>query len=356
MYNYFLLQKPMVMRLLAGGYMDIVTPFGNVWRVASNLEIAVYFFIILLIIAFLGMVKYYNHLKYMKINDHQLFLFRMKRLGMTNFQIKIINNMVQILRLSNPNKLLKDPGFFEDAVGEFLNFLKQKENTEESLTHIFRDISIIYEKLYHKPELKKPLDSVAEIEDGQILYFSADKSGLYLGSLSGKKEDRLFIKIFTGRRKQVVIPEGVLLSVNVWRRGDAEYFFRSPVLSYENDTIEIGLPEKFSRGRELRHPYADTIITAEIRNIKQEISDHFVKAVLFKINDYETVARIDKELNYSDIFVLDFELMEFKFKVRSKIIANRTIEEGNIFYYTFRFEDISDAGKEVLKRFMYETR
>ena len=97
--------------------MDIETVFGVIWRQASIFEITIIFLFISTIIFFLFLLKYNQVLKDRKIHDYQLFLFKLKRLGFSNFQIKIINNIVDILQLKDPNALPKDPELYEKAVG-----------------------------------------------------------------------------------------------------------------------------------------------------------------------------------------------------------------------------------------------
>ena len=181
--------------------MDIKTPFGVVWRIAPYSEFFIYVGLFILLLIFFLIIKYMQSLKEKKINDYQLFLFKMKRLGLSNFQIKIINNIVEILRLQNPVELLNKPEFFEKGIGKFFVFLREKNETKDSLLSICKDVTITYEKLYHPSAFKKPLNSLMEIEINQLLYFTTEEKDVYLGKIIGRSVNELTLLLFTSEKK-----------------------------------------------------------------------------------------------------------------------------------------------------------
>ncbi len=336
--------------------MDITTPWGVKWPMESFGEITLYIAFVLLIIILLGVIKYLQMIQEKKINDHQLFLFRLKRTGLTNFQIKIINNMVETLRLSNPTELLSNSDLFEKAVGKFLHFLRSSEEKEDSLTSICRDITITYEKLYHPSDFKKPLESMNDLETEKLIYLMTKTENVYLGKITGKEKENLIVKLFREGKNLKDLSEEQTIRVNVWRPGDAEYMFTTETVKIDSNILTIAIPDEFTRGKEFRHPYLDVIVPVTVKQIpKSTIQEpEEMKATIFKLNDYEAVIRISKNLDYSRDYIINFEIMEYIFDLKAKIISNKTIEEESIFYYTFKFLDTSEAGQKVLKRFMSE--
>jgi len=92
---------------------DIQTVLGITWYKASAEDVLLVLGLLMVPIAFIIIAKLLQRLKYKRVHEEQLFLFRLKRLGLSNFQIKIINNLLEILEFSNPNQLFDDPEYFE---------------------------------------------------------------------------------------------------------------------------------------------------------------------------------------------------------------------------------------------------
>ncbi|HOO70611.1 MAG TPA: hypothetical protein PK926_02540 [Spirochaetota bacterium] len=336
--------------------MEIITVFGVKWIKASYPQIAVIAAFLLFIGAFLGLLKYYQYLKNKKIHDESLFLFKMKRLGLSNFQIKLINNMVRTLKLSNPNELLEQSALFEAATGKFLQFLKSKTENLDALASICKDITITYEKVYNPGRYKKPLESISQIENTQLLYFTTEDGTVYLGKILTKVPDSLTLKLFRSIKELHSLRGEQPITVYIWRIGDAEYVFNSKTISLDKNILTIVLPESFIRDQEFRHPYIETILPMSIVKIEPDPVEEVenVTGTLFKINDYEAVIRTGTRLDYDTDYALSFEIMEFQFKIVTRIIANKTVEEGNIIYYTLKFTEMSDAARSVLKKYIYE--
>jgi hypothetical protein len=336
--------------------MDVDTVFGVKWPSETPAEIFFIFLFILILFIFLGLLKYYKNLQQKKINDQQLFLFKMKRLGLSNFQIKIINNMSQLLQLSKPNEILNNSKLFESALGKFLIFTKSTNESEESMESISKDISIIYGKLYHPAQYKKPMESLLDIENDQLLYFTTKDKNVYLGKIISKNIKSLTISLFRNAKNLSEISVETPIDVYIWRVGDAEYSFSTTTMNLTKNILAIKLPDKFLREREFRHPYITVILPCTISKLELGIIEEReeINGSLYKINDFEAVIRISKKLEYKMTYQIKFTLDEFNFLIDSKLISNKTMEEGNITYYTFKFQKMSDAAINVLKRYMYD--
>jgi len=336
--------------------MDVVTVFGVKWRTANYLEILIIVLVIALVLFFFTLLRYYQRLKDEKINDYQLFLFKLKRSGLSNFQVRIINNIVEILRLSNPNALLDRPALFESAIGKFLEFLQEKGEQKDSLASIIKDMAITYEKLYHPANFKKQLTSIAEIENRQIIYLEDDNGNVFLGKIVSKSSEYIYVRLFRSARMIQALSGQGHVKVYIWRVGDAEYIFETETAGLENDTVNLRIPEEFIRDKEFRRPYLDVVIPSTMTRIPDDPleSEETMPSTLFKLNDKEAVIRTPEPLNYRNSYTLEFEIMDYKVKTVTRIIANKIIKENNIYYYTVKYEKMSDASRNVLKKYLYE--
>lgn len=338
------------------------TIFGIRWRIADYSEILLAFIIIIIIIAFIVLLRYNQHLKNKKIQAEQLFLFKIKQLGLTNFQVKILDGLLHTLRLSDASVILDNPGLFESAIGSFLAYLKSRGEKEDSLASICRDLIITYEKLYNQSTFKTPLQMISEMEIGLLLFISTKNGISFIGKITQIEPGQLTLATFRSAR-DINIPEGTDANAFVWRAGDAEYSFKTSVLSVAVNSLCIRLPEEFNRGKEVRHPYIDTIIPCTISpavaahpeaSKTPKTDNSSLSAVIHKIHQDELIVRTSRKLDYRQTYNIGFILSDFKMRITAIVIADRTIQEENVFYLTFRYTEISEAARSILKTYIQE--
>ena len=337
--------------------MDFLQMFNERWWKPSGIEvflIIVIVFVVPFAIAFSVML--YRRLMSKRIHDNQLFLFRLKRLGMSNFQIKIINNLIGILRFSNPNLLLEKSDFFETAVGQFLSHADARAESVDSQAQMCRDITIIYDKLYYRKQFKKPLGGVQDIDEFQLLYFAAGAERVYLGKIVSRDGKHLYLKIFATPVEIREIAVGSNILINMFRVGDADYRFAARIAGQDGNTISISLPGSLERGEESRHPYIDVIIQASLTlsDSVEGIEDEHINCTIYKINEYEAVLRTNQKLDFKKDYMLEFVENEFNFKILTKILTGKTIEEGASLYYTMKFGEMTEISSRVLKKYLRE--
>jgi len=367
---------------------DIQTVLGITWYKASAEDVLLVLGLLMVPIAFIIIAKLLQRLKYKRVHEEQLFLFRLKRLGLSNFQIKIINNLLEILEFSNPNQLFDDPEYFESAIGKFLTHARTTNESEESQLMMCRDITSIYDKLYYNTIAKKPLKSITDVDREQLIYFSPVPGRAFLGKIASRDNKSLYLTIFGRPADLAGIPLKKPVSFQIFRVGDAEYEFTSSITGREGATLHVDVPAGLDRKEESRHPYIDVIIPAQLSKIltplkdkeleeleeiierdeqgeKDILSDEEAMVVddttedrmdctVYKINDYEAVVRIPEKLDFSSLYYLEFTAMDFAFKIVSQIIATKTVEEGGAMYYTIKFQDMSPSAVNVLKKYVYE--
>lgn len=341
------------------------TVFGFEWPIAEYPELIIAFILFLAVALFFILLRYYQYLQNKKTQSHQLFLFKIKQHGLSNFQVKILNGIVETLRLNDPLLIIKNPDLFESAITNFLSYLKLKKENEESLASICRDIIITYEKLYHPSIFKNPLKKIDEIENNQLLYIITEGNTIFIGKIKNRTQDKFILQIF--RNAKTIFKEDIASKIKVylWRGGDAEYSFNSRISSISDNTVEIDLPEEFNRGKEVRHPFLDVIIPCTIDEnissineeqnpVEAEKLSKEQDAVIYKLHEDELIMRISKKLNYHQNYVINFMLVDFKMKIIAMLLADKTIHEENVFYYTFRYTEISEAAKNILKNYLQE--
>lgn len=345
--------------------MEIITVFGVKWRIASYWEVAFYFFLFALLIAFFALLRYNQHLKNKKVNEYEQFLFKMKRMGLTNFQTRIINNMVRILQLSDPNQILTDFEIFELAIEKFIPILIKKNEQKKSLSSVYKNITMTYEKLYHPASYNKPLDNLHEVEDNQMLFFATKDKNLYLGKIKDKDANGINIHIFLNPEKLQNLSGGDKIRLYIWRIADAEYAFTTKILKLENNVLTIETSDEFTKGKEFRHPYIDVMIpTTLTKSVPDDVKvpiltktneePEEIRGTIFRLNDGESIIRLSKKLDYKQNYFIEFELMDFSFKIKSTIIADTAGEGKNIIHYTMKFQDVTNLAQNILKKFIKE--
>lgn len=345
---------------------EITTVFGVKWSVpaVSDIIIALSIFTIILIITVL-VLRYYYKLKKKRAHIYQLFLFRSKHLGLSNYQIKILKTIAASIRINDPSKLLQNPKLFESGIANFIQFLNNQEEIEESLSSIYKDIVIIYEKLYHSVPFRRPLNTIMDIEENQLFFFSSENSNIFLGKLINKKNSILSIKLFSNNKDLTVLYKHLQIDVYLWRNGDAEYSFKSYITDIYKGIVDINIPEYFVKGKEVRHSDVDVILecsiieaseSVEVEGVDNEVNDEKedIDSIILKLNIDEAVVRSTKALNYHKDYYLNFILNSFRITVLSRILTKRKVQGDTIIYYTLRFIEMSDAAGEVLTKYMLE--
>jgi hypothetical protein len=344
-------------KLNAGVTMETV--WGVKWPIPSSFELIIILLVFLLVMLFLVLFRYNLYFKRQKMHAQQLFLFKTKQLGLTNFQIKILNGLANMLKLKDTINLLRNPELFESSLGKFLSFLREQEEEEESLHSISIDIIKTYEKLYHPESYKKPLDRIQDLEVDILICFFVEEGDVYIGRILEKDDKSMTLKIFGS---SIALHEFMDFPIKIylWRKGDAEYTFNSKIINIENEMITIELPEEFIRGEEVRHPYIDTIIPCTVSDLllteetKKKDESEKINGTIYKVNEFEAVLRLSSKLDYEKSYSLEFELTGFKMNITSKVISDRTITEEKISYYTFRFIDMSEPARNILLRYIKE--
>ena len=64
--------------------------------------------------------------------------------------------------------------------------------------------------------------------------------------------------------------------------------------------------------------------------------------------------RKNKGVDYQRNYYIEFDLMDFSFKINCKIIADAHVEGKNAINYTMKFDIITEPARNILKKFIKE--
>ncbi len=367
--------------------MDIQTIFGITWRKASIEDVALTVFIFAVPVVILVVITVVKKIRYRRIHDSQLFLFKLKRLGLSNFQIKIINNVIGILSFSNPNRLLENPEFFEEAVARFLDHVRESGEDGDSQSMMCRDITVIYDKLYFNMLFKSPLKGVRDLDENQLVYCMPAPGRVLLGKIVSWNGHNLYMKVFGGQSRLAGLGLNRPVPFHIFRMGDAEYEFTSMITGKEGPLLLVEIPRELTRKDESRHPYVEVILPALLSTASTDFSvegesageapteedrggpdegeeaeesdrietvEERFPCTIYKINNYEAVLRIHIRLDFNHRYYLDFTVLDFNLRILARVITTKTVEEGDASYYTVKFDSMSESANNVLKKYVYE--
>ncbi|HOE20785.1 MAG TPA: hypothetical protein PKJ69_07495 [Spirochaetota bacterium] len=346
--------------------MEIITVFGVRWRVAPLWEVLVTLFVILVIIGFFALLRYNQYLKLKKSSIEQLFIYKARQRGLTGYQIRILQHIVALSKLSSPEVIFNNVTIFETGLVKFLQYIKKSRDTfNEDLKDIFKDIVITYERIYNPVEYQEPINSPDELTADTMLCGYSATGRAFIAKITQITEDAIHCKYF---RKPEDIPADIIaeqVTIFFFRNGDAEYSFDSKIIAIQENTIVLQKPQAFKRGKEVHHPYIQTLIpcTIQLKNDESKNSEEVIiqhdetvsiNGTIERLNEYEAVIRVEERLEYQKEYILFFTLENFKIEILSTIIASRTITKEKIIYYTFKLVQMSEAAKNVISKYVKE--
>ncbi len=328
-----------------------------VWPTPDALGIGIVIGLVFAALLVYIVYKYNESKEQKRIHNYQFFLFQAKRKGLNNFQFKILKNMASYLKLSNPKDLVSNAALFESILPDFIEYLKKQTVGDDNLREIFRDLTIIYERLYIKGSLGKPLESMADIEDGDILYFTADSGEVYLSKVAGRGSNFIELMLFTPAKNLRIFENESAVSLHALRINDAEYLINTVTMGIDGNIVKVKLTDDLTREREFRHPYINVVIPAivSVESLTAVEEPEHIECSILKINEYECVIRIPVPLEYGREYPISFEISKFRFNVNSRIVSSKTVETESVYYLTFKFLDMTEPGKVILIRYIAES-
>ena len=317
-------------------------------------------FMILLIIATLvyacyRVIKYIDFReKQKKLYVQQLIMFKAKEKGLSNYQIKILKGITEILQREEAVEIMGEPLIFEKYIKNFIKYVKQIDTENGTFETICSNIITIYEKIYHGNDIRRPLASPSELEKNTLFAVSSEKGDWYICKLKNAENECYILYIINMPPvKEIKLNAGDEVKVLFFRGGDAEYRFDSSIINNEGSFLKIRIPEKLERGEPVPHPLVEVNIQCEI--IKPGITDEEktpIEADLFRLNETEAVIRIDSRLKHGSNNEIKFTISDFLIHAGIHVIGEKNLSGTSTYYYNIKFTSISDAAVKVIYTFL----
>ena len=309
----------------------------------------------ILLVVYLAL--YYIRMKEQnRIQNYQLFLFQVKRRGLSNFQIKILRNMSAYMKLSNPKAVISNSQIFESAMGDFVEYIKKQPDEQENITDIIRDLAVIHKKIFRSAPAANTFETLADLENSEVIYITDDDGNIFPGKVAGKTNSHIALSLFTPVKNLKIYENGKPLSLHVLRINDAEYAVKTDATGIDMAHLLIKNGGDITREKEFRHPYINMMISAYISDDASANTDNPEKTecAIVQLNEYECVVRAPLMLNFDRLYRLSFELESFRFHSMSRVISSKTVERESVYYLTLKFIEMSDSGRAVLRRYIAE--
>lgn len=315
--------------------------------------------IFMLIAVFLLLLRYSYRLKEAKIKADQLFLFKAKKIGLSNYQFKILRGLVDILKLNDPNPILSDKTLYEKAIGSFLSYLSKTSQEGDTAISVCRDIIIIHEKIFNPSVYRKPMKSLRELEPGALVALFSEQKDSCIAKVIAADDATVSLQLFRKEGIPASLGHGKA-SLYIWRTGDAEYSTEVTVREIAGNIITVGYSDTLARGKEVRLPYLDVMIPCKLtvetkaENNEEAAGETTIAGMIYRVNENEAVVRLAAKIDYGKNYALAFTIDDFNIKFICRILAEKSIQEENAFFITFRFLEGTEVARNVLKRYIAE--
>jgi len=120
-------------------------------------------------------------------------------------------------------------------------------------------------------------------------------------------------------------------------------------------TREVVIPkEKEEAEKETAESEQSEGMIPDEESITVEELTQEMPCTIYKINDYEAVLRVTHKLDYRFRYIIELNVMDFNVRIITRLIATKTVVERDSFFYTVKFDEMSESANNVLKKYIYE--
>jgi len=336
--------------------MDVYNPiFKITWPGPGVLGISIVLIMLFMALTVYLFLIYLRTKERERLHNYQLFLFQVKRKGLNNFQIKILNNMADQIK-TNPTRIVANAALFESMLSNFMEYLQKSREDIDDRKVICRDLLTIYEKLYVRAAYREPLESISGIDNGQILYVATGSGQIYLGKVSGRGKEVLALQLFTPLRVLKDFETDQQIEIFIVRVNDADYKILTKIAGIEDNRLLVAMSGEIVRDKEYRHPYVTVVIPVIlIRGIASgdEDEEQF-DGTIYRLNEFECEIRTETQMPFDTEYTIVFEVSDYSIRVVARVIGSRTVEHEKVYYVTMKFRDMSKPAAAVLSNFIME--
>ncbi len=333
---------------------DYNTVFGIKWPAPGISGIAAIVLLIFAAVSIYLIYKYFESKEQERIQKYQHFLYLAKERGLNNSLFKLLNNISLYYKLAEPKELFVNHALFEALLDGFGKYIQEQNSSGEDLISIYRNVVIIYQKLYSFTLHRNHLTSMAELEDGEILYLSNENGEFFLGKVDGRGNDFITVKLFSPDSSNNFFHNGNPVFLHPLRVNDAEYLIKTVTAGEDSKALKISLTDNFTRIREFRHPYINVDIPAILLIPPDNSSDEPEKkeCSILKLNEHECVVRFSNQVRYDRDYQLEFEILDFKFSINTVLMSTLKVDSDRVYFHTLKFKNLTEAGAKILAEYV----
>ncbi len=342
------------------------TIFGLEWPVATSLDVILTLLFFILIGFFFLLYRHYQIIKKRQELLEQNFILKVRQIGLTRSQSQALSDIMALVPEKNRNRLFTDPLLFESALSKHPDVITGADETAEKREARCKNIAVMHEKLYHNTAYQRPLDALSEIADDTAACLSVADAPPLIAKLSGKEGNTLRLTLF-GMADAAEIA-GKQASFYFFRAGDAEYRFESIISPAEGQIVSTPIPETFTRGTDVRHPYVETDIpclmtvqplrnpasAVEPAEEQHEEQIETIGASVTRLNEHEVVVRFARPLAFNRHYTIELEINEFKIRSELRMMSGGSPYETGPHFLTFKFVDLSPIAGDILRKYVAE--
>ncbi len=289
------------------------------------------------------------------VEKHRRMLINSIKKHLTASQIKLIEEILNILKLENPEILFRDTFYFEQAIDRYLKSKYESGDIGESIDLLCRSIVETYEKIYHYSQLTTQLSSLTDLEINRLVFIISQDNRFFIGKIISST--RCFkVNIIGGTNHLDSLYPYSEISCYIWRAGDAHYNFKSSIEIIDGRQLEITIPETFKRFEDEHHPLIDvnlecSIFVQEKQPPENQIeSSKRITGVIFKLNESELLLRSNEKLEFYKKYTVSFQLNEYNLVVDANIIRDRVLKDTLVHYYNFKTMKMSPETKNIIRK------
>jgi len=339
--------------------MDAKAPPLVNWPTPTQTDVVIAVVLVLFIVTLYSVYRYYKKKERIRAQNNTLFLRHTRRKGLNDEQLKLLKKMIFYLQLQNPMDIISNTKLFESNLTDFIGYLQDNAEDkdyldEDELEAIFRDFIFIIDRLFGPKQLKIriPINSMAEIEIGEVLYIKTETDEILFGKIAAKKEDCFELYLFISPEELKYLEDEINVSIHIIKPDDAEYLIQTVTMGInpKSNLLLVKNSDDFTKVREFRHPYIDVMIPAYITIYSQDGTkepENF-ECTIFKINEEECIMRVEIQLEYEKEYPVSFEIDGFKYNVYSRMISLKTIGKDKVYYSILKFVDMTEEGKKII--------
>ena len=302
-------------------------------------------------------IKQFFARKKKKEDKRLILLAKMRKLGLSNKQIKIVNYITKLNKLSSIEKVHANKELFENSIGQVIREFKIQQLP---LSDVCRDVSLAYEKLYSPSRTINRLIELKNLSPNHIISFTPENEAdkVFFSKVVSVTDESIIAKLLKKQDDVRYLKDNISIDASIWKNDDGEYYFTTSANfnSLENDDFEILMPENLLKRNEFDRPYMNVAIDCELtledNDPTKEKAEEPIKARIVKMNTDEAIVTTRVALAQGKVYWFDFTINDFRFSLEAKTAITHFDPLINVAQATLVFKNMSPMALNVLKNYL----